>query len=631
MYYHLISNKLFPFSILFILISCNLYCQPNKTDYIFPIKPGQINALAGTMGELRSTHFHTGLDIKTDGVVGLPVHAAKEGYISRISVSGGGYGNALYLKHPDGNTTVYAHLLKFTDSLANYVLQEQYTRKSFSLNIYPEVGEMTVEKGEIIAFAGNSGSSSGPHLHWDLRDAYQRPINPLKYGFSEIRDTQPPLIVKMAFTPIDATSRINGLYERLEIPVFKSAGTFLLNRNVSLEGNIGLEFLGYDKLDDSYNLCGINDIVVNVNQSRHFELHIDKLSFAMQRSIYRFYNYREKLDDNERFHTLYINDGNKLPFYKDSENGIIRFEKEGKEEIEIIFTDSYGNSSQVKFNNNGGSVTRLKNRNIEYEIHENFILINDIFRDPYVHPKVYFGNKWEEVEPLEDATNPQYLLDLRKELPNRIIIDQDTLIFNFKHRIYPNRNYTYYSNSVDINFSNNSLFDTLYLETNYRVEQLDSSTNREIFEIGNIYTPLKGNINVTLKPTKLSNIDKTSVYSLDENGNMYYQNTVWEKGKANFSTNYFGKFTFEKDETGPVIIPQRLRNNEVSFIISDNLSGIKDFNAKINNEWLLMKYDPKNARIWSERLDKSETFKGELVLEITDNENNTTTFNHKFE
>ncbi len=349
----MMSNKLL-IIILFSFLGGKIASQTKDKEYVFPIKPGQINSLAGTMGELRSTHFHTGLDVKTDGVVGLPVHAAKEGYISRISVSGGGYGNALYIMHPDGNTTVYAHLLKFNDSIANHVLKEQYRVKRFDINLYPELGEWTVKKGEIIAFGGNSGSSSGPHLHWDMRDAYQRPINALKYNFSEIRDTQPPIIIKVAFNPMDINSRINGVFERLEVPVFKAGDTFLLNRNVCLKVYIGIEFLGYDNLVVSYNLCGINDIILNVNDTTTFEIHIDKLSFAMQRSIYRFYNYREKIDDGERFHTVYINDGNQLPFYNKSGNGIINFAEEGNEKIELKFIDSYGNSSKLKFSNGGG-------------------------------------------------------------------------------------------------------------------------------------------------------------------------------------------------------------------------------------------------------------------------------------
>ncbi len=234
-----------------------------------------------------------------------------------------------------------------------------------------------------------------------------------------------------------------------------------------------------------------------------------------------------------------------------------------------------------------------------------------------------------DAEPIEDSTNPQYIFDLREGFPEKIIIEEDTINFNFKHTVYPNRNYTYYSKSMDIKFSSMSLFDTLFLSTQNGVRSINNE-NHEVFSVGDIYTPLQENITITLKPESIINRDKVSVYALDQNGGLYYQNTTWEKGKATFRTNFFGDFTFEKDDIGPVISPVTLGNNSIRFRVYDNLSGINSIVAEIDGEWLLMNYDPKSSTIWSERFDKSKTFLGELVLVVTDNENNKTTFNHKF-
>src|SRR5690349_18449406 len=109
---------------------------PGEEKYLYPISPGLPSSLAGTMGELRSTHFHSGIDIRTGNIIGLPVLASKSGYISRITITPGGYGNVLYITHPDGNTTLYAHLDKFSGALGEYILKEQYRRKTHEIDLY---------------------------------------------------------------------------------------------------------------------------------------------------------------------------------------------------------------------------------------------------------------------------------------------------------------------------------------------------------------------------------------------------------------------------------------------------------------------------------------------------------------
>lgn len=139
--------------------------------YIFPIRPGSPGSLAGTMGELRSTHFHSGIDIRTNNEIGWPVLAAKSGYISRAGVSPSGYGNVLYINHPDGNTTVYGHLDKFKGAVGEYVLKERYKRKRSDVDIDFSPTQFPVKQGDTIAYAGNTGSSGGPHLHFNILDS----------------------------------------------------------------------------------------------------------------------------------------------------------------------------------------------------------------------------------------------------------------------------------------------------------------------------------------------------------------------------------------------------------------------------------------------------------------------------
>ncbi|MGB5928939.1 MAG: M23 family metallopeptidase, partial [Cyclobacteriaceae bacterium] len=173
--------------------SAPVYSQDG--EYLFPIKPGEKNLLAGTMGELRSSHYHGGIDIKTEQREGFEVYATQDGYISRIKVSGYGYGNAMYVQHPDGNTSVYGHLQRFLDDVADYVRGQQYEREAFGVDLFPEKEMFPVKKGDVIAISGNSGGSSGPQLHFEIRDKNQRPLNPLTFGFEkEINDNIPPTV-----------------------------------------------------------------------------------------------------------------------------------------------------------------------------------------------------------------------------------------------------------------------------------------------------------------------------------------------------------------------------------------------------------------------------------------------------
>ena len=139
--------------------------------------------LAGTFGELRSNHFHAGIDIKTQQRQGLPVYAIADGTVTRIKVSLWGYGKVLYLAHPDGHTSVYAHLQKFSPEIEAYIKRIQYERRSYEIEVFPDFGELSVKKEELIAYTGNTGGSSGPHLHFEIRNSIsEKPVNPLLYG-----------------------------------------------------------------------------------------------------------------------------------------------------------------------------------------------------------------------------------------------------------------------------------------------------------------------------------------------------------------------------------------------------------------------------------------------------------------
>ena len=149
--------------------------------------------LSGSFGELRSNHFHSGLDIKTQQREGFPILAPADGYVKRIKVAHYGYGKALYLQHPNGYTTVFAHLQRYANDIQDYVKEQQYKKETFEFEAFPSDKLLQVKKGEIIGYTGNSGSSGGPHLHFEIRDPASRPMNPMLFGI-EIPDTKAPLV-----------------------------------------------------------------------------------------------------------------------------------------------------------------------------------------------------------------------------------------------------------------------------------------------------------------------------------------------------------------------------------------------------------------------------------------------------
>ena len=267
----------------------------------FPLKPGQPGSLAGTMGELRNTHFHTGIDIRTNNEIGWPVLASKSGYISRAGVSPSGFGNVLYVTHPDGTTTLYGHLDKFSGAVGDYILKERYRRKTSDIDLVFKEGQFNVKQGDTIALAGNTGSSGGPHLHFDIRRDNQA-LDPLKFDFTEVNDTSSPLVQKIALKTLDIDSRINDRFGRFEFYALKVGKNYTLSVPILASGNIGIELLGYDRVDNARYKCGINYIEMFVDSQKVFSQKIEELNLQESRGIYTLIDYKVLRSQGNRFY-----------------------------------------------------------------------------------------------------------------------------------------------------------------------------------------------------------------------------------------------------------------------------------------------------------------------------------------
>lgn len=619
--------------IYFPILAQNGNGESDYRRYILPVFPNQTNTLAGTMGELRNTHFHTGIDIRTQGKTGLPIVAAADGYINRISVQGTGYGNALYIQHADGNITVYAHLNNFNDEIAEFVRQEQYKRQKFEINLFPAQNQFPVRQGDLIALSGNSGSSVGPHLHFDLRDENQNLLNPLEYGFHEVIDDIPPVARKIAVSTLDINSRIAGEFGRMEFDLIRQGDKYTVADTLLASGLIGLEIYAYDRQNYTFFRTGIPTFKVFINKQQVFNQNIIAFSFSDQKHINVHTNYQKKVDTGRSFAKLYIDDGNELPFFQAFNKGKIKVTEGVVLPVTFELKDTYNNSTIVEFfikgQKSAGSYksTSKISSGIRSEIKENTLIIRCNKDSLFNNQLKYFSKGMESLAyPAYITGNGSavFLFDLRKVLVDFVSISNSKKYYNFKAMVPSGIPYSFYSNSIDINFSRNSLFDTVFLATRYFV----NDNNQEIFHINENTEPLKNSIKVTLK-TRNSYPSKTEVYTIDSKGNLGYMGGSWDGKSIIFSTTSFGDYTLATDSIPPVIRPVIVNSNNLTFIIEDKMSGIKEFRAMVNGKWLLMNYDPKKNLIWSEKLKPETRLAGDVILKVTDKAGNESIYQTK--
>ncbi|WP_338391558.1 M23 family metallopeptidase [Fulvitalea axinellae] len=617
------------------LINVGTYAQdkqdsqahPYKDYFMFPIRPGEKNFLAGTMGELRPRHFHGGLDIKTGGRTGLPVFAAADGYVSRIKVSKGGYGHALYIQHPNGATTTYAHLDRYAGKIAKYVLEQQYKQQSFEIELFPKKGMFPIKKGETIAFSGNTGSSQGPHLHFEIRDRNQAPVNPLRFGFDEIVDNIPPSARILALTTLESDARINGAFGRFEFVLQKVDGIYKPTSPIKASGRIGAQIWTYDRMTGSPNRNGVPDITLRVDGQTIFEQHVDRIPFKDNPFIKTLCDYATEMRTRRRFNKLYIDDGNELALYKNVlDNGVITVNGTENKKAEITLADAYGNETIVKFELRGDDrkTALAKVPYYRQNLMHNTLILSAKLSDSTSNPQLYANREAQQLEPAYRSRSKfYYLWDMRQGIPDSLFLSGQMKSLGFETAVEPKHDMTVYTPSMELRFPKRALFDTLYLKTDY---YYDSLKRREHFSVHETSFPLRSAIAIKLRPSYGYDTATHRAFSVSERRINYIGGKWTKNGTITFRTRTLGDFTIAPDTVPPTIRPVRVTTSKAMFSIRDNLSGISDIKAEIGGKWLLMHYDPKTRRIWSERLDKSKKLKGKLTLVVTDYLNNKSVF-----
>lgn len=305
--------------------------------------------LSGNFGELRSNHFHSGIDFKTQGVEGKPIHSVQDGYVSRISVSPWGYGNGLYITHPDGTTTVYGHLQKFSQKITAYLKEKQYEQESFNVNLSLAPDELPVKEGELVALSGNTGSSGGPHLHFEVRDTEtEEPMDPIEYYKDLIKDTQAPKIQGIMVYSMPGKGVVNGSRRKLELkPVTAKNGKQTLTGKIEAWGEIGLAVKGYDYMDNTSNIYGIKDITLTADSQVIFHSNLDRFAFDETRYLNSFTDFEEWKEHRSFYIKSFIDPGNRLRFIESLNRGILTIDEPRTYHLTYKLADAFGNTTQL--------------------------------------------------------------------------------------------------------------------------------------------------------------------------------------------------------------------------------------------------------------------------------------------
>jgi hypothetical protein len=305
--------------------------------------------LSGTFGELRSNHFHAGVDIKTEGKEGLKVYAVAEGYVSRIKVQQFGYGKAIYITHPNGYTSVFGHLSKFKDEIESFIEEIQYKKENYETgNIYLKKDKFIVKKGEIIAFSGDTGGSGAPHLHFEIRDTKtEKIINPLFFGL-QVPDVLVPTINTLQAYPLTDNARIYQQNNSAKIPLKKIRKGKYTSERIFANGLIGFGVTAYDQLNGASNKNGIYSLEMLVNGKRQYYHDVETFSFSESKFLNLLIDYEYYKKYRRKIQKLYREDKNRLSIYQNLiNNGKVNIQEGLNYSIEIIAKDYIGNKSSL--------------------------------------------------------------------------------------------------------------------------------------------------------------------------------------------------------------------------------------------------------------------------------------------
>lgn len=517
--------------------------------------------LSGNFGEIRTDHFHSGIDIKTQGSTGHHVFSVDEGYVSRIKVQANGYGNSIYISHPNGYTSVYGHLDRYRDDIADFVKRMQYKQESHTVDLYPDKSSFPLKKGDFIAYSGNSGSSSGPHLHFEIRTtANQHPTNVLAYNF-DIKDRLAPRFHSLFLYPMDKNSRINGKAERFSSKLVRDKSRYAVPNGTTLKGSgkLGLSVEVFDYLDGAINRCGIHTLEMYVDDNLSYKHVMDEFSFSETRYINAHIDYEERITSGKKVHRLHRLPNDRLRIYEQTlDNRALLIQESGEYKIRIVATDVAGNSSTLEFT--------LK------------------------------GSAAEDPDPLPDTGG----------------------ITNMKY----NQTNSFKQETVELVIPAHALYQDL--DFSFQSSPPESGSLTPFYQIASSEVPVHKAYSFSIESPEIDPVfhRKLLLVSRTKKGDIVSAGGEYKDGRVQAQLRSFGEFAVALDTVAPEIIPRQNISGDLGsrrmlrFTIRDDLSGIYTYEGYIDNQWALFEYDPKN-NILSYSFDEDHIARdSEHVLEL---------------
>lgn len=518
--------------------------------------------LSGNFGELRNNHFHSGLDIKTQSVEGKNVYAIADGYVSRIKIMPNGYGKIIYIDHPNGYTSTYAHLQQFKGKIAEEIKRYQYEKESFELDYFPPDTLLRVKKGEIIALSGNSGSSGGPHLHFEIREtATEFAINPMLFGF-DIKDNIAPVVKSISVFPLNDTSFVNNRNVTQEFTAVKSNGNYQILSSISAYGLIGIGINSYDQQSGASNQNGTYSVMLFDNNELIYKTELSSFHFNHNRAMNSFIDYELYHRKRKRYQRSYVEPNNPLTVYKEKKNnGVITLKNGDTKTMNLILGDLNKNTSMMSFTIHGKKPELIETSTIKAKV--------------------------------------------------------DTILNCFIEN-------TVDKHSIKVTFPKGVLYSDLHLQ--YQEKPALRSSLTPVYQIHNGYTPIHDVIEVSIKPGRITEEQrkKAVVVNIDQNGTIFSRGGEWRNNYLTAKSKILGGYTIMLDTVAPHINPVNIFANKnmsanwsITATISDNLSGIKTYRAEIDGKWVLMDYDGKTAKL-THVFDNLPSGNHIFKLEVTD-------------